>query len=119
MILGIFKTYKDIKRGIKDPAALGQDMALDIIKGPLILFTIASVIFFAALFVLAYTGALGGPYLGFKIVFWLLFLPALFVEAIAWMLISNISKMMDRAREKMNKTDIMEAEVVKGEKDLT
>lgn len=111
-MFGIIKTYSDVKKGIKDPTALGQDLALDVIKAPLILFTVLSILFFAALFILAFTGVLSGPYFGFKIVFWILFLPTLFIGATLWMLLGKISRMMDAARKKMNqKEKIIDAEV--------
>ncbi len=111
-MFGIFKTYSDVKKGIKDPTALGADLALDAIKGPMVIFTILAVLFFAALILVAYTGLLGGPYLFFKIVFWILFLPAFFISAVVWMFIGNVKKMMEKAREEMKKdSNVIDVEV--------
>lgn len=119
-MFGIFKTYRDVKKGIKDPMLLGQDLALDVVKDPLLVFTIIGVIFFAGLFILAFTGLLGGPFLFFKILFWVLFVPALLLTSIVWIVIGRVSKALDRARAKMKeKSIITEAEVVKVDKNLT
>lgn len=113
-MFGIFKTYRDIKKGINDPKALGQELALDAIKTPVIISTIIAVIFFAALFILAFTGTFGGPFLFFKILFWVLFLPTLFIEAVLWMFIASIKHMMENARKKLDeKENVIEAEVTK------
>lgn len=113
-MFGIWKTYRDVKKGVADPAMLGQELALDVIKGPLVLFTFLSGIFFAALFILAFTQLFGGPYVGFKIVFWLLFLPALFIGATIWMFFGKLRRMLDAAREKLKKDKtIIDAEVLK------
>lgn len=119
-MFGIFKTYRDVKKGIKDPMLLGQDLALDVVKDPLLVFTIIGIIFFAGLFILAFTGLLGGPFLLFKILFWVMFVPAFLLVSIAWMVIGRISKALDRARAKMKDgSPIMDAEVVKVDKNLT
>lgn len=104
-MFSIIKTYSDVKKGIKDPTALGQDLALDVIKAPLILFTIFAVLFFAALGVLAFSGVLGGPYLFFKVVFWLLLIPALIGEFIAWTLLSSVRRMIETARKNMKREE--------------
>lgn len=118
-MFGIYKTYRNVKKGIKDPALLGQDLALDIVKDPLLIFTIIGIIFFAGLFILAFTGLLGGPFLGFKILFWVLFLPALLAFSVAWMFLGKITKMLDKAREDLKKPNIMDAEIIKGDNYLT
>lgn len=111
-MFGFFKTYKDIKKGINDPALLGQDLALDAIKAPIVLMTFFAVIFFGALFLLAFTHLLGGPFLFFKIVFWILIIPAIFVETVFWMFISRVKKMLDLARKNLKKKEgVIDAEV--------
>ncbi len=113
-MFGIYKTYRNVKKGIKDPALLGQDLALDIVKDPLLIFTIIGIVFFAGLFILAFTGLLGGPFLGFKILFWVMFIPAFIMVSIAWMILGRISKVVDRARAKMKEGGkVIDAEVEK------
>ena len=118
-MFGIFKTYRDVKKGVKDPGGLAQEMALDVVKGPLLVFTILASIFFIGLFIVSFTGLIGGP-LFLKIIFWILFLPTLLILSVAWMFLGKIKKTMDSARCKMGQnSDIITAEVVKGDKDLT
>ncbi len=119
-MFGIFKTYSDVKKGIKNPAAFGQEMALDVLKGPLIIFTFLASVFFAAIFMVGFTGLLGGPYLFFKVVFWLLLIPAGIIGLAAWTMFGRIRRLFDSARKKMTQNGvIIPAEVVKGDKDLT
>ena len=44
-MFGIFKTIMDVKKGVRDPGGLGKELALDIIKVPLLLFTILGGLF--------------------------------------------------------------------------
>ncbi len=119
-MFGIWKTYRDVQKGIANPSALGQEFAIDVIKAPLTLLTFLAAVFFGALGTVAWSGLIGGPYLGLKIVFWLMFLPTLSVGAVAWMFIGKIERMMDRARQKLARPpDIIPAEVIKEDKDLT
>lgn len=119
-MFGVFKTYSDVKKGIKNPTAFGQDMALDVLKGPLVVFTFLTGVFFAALFIVGFTGLLGGPYVFFKVVFWLFLIPAGIIGLIVWTLFGRIKRALDIAGRKMTqKGDIITAEVVKGDKNLT
>lgn len=111
-MFGIWKTYRDVKKGVADPAALGQELAIDVIKAPLVLFTFIAAVFFGALGTAAWGGLVGGPYLGLKIIFWLMFVPTLSVGAMLWMFVGKLERMMDRARAKLKKdTNIIDAEI--------
>jgi len=113
-MFGIWKTYKDAKKGVADPAALGQELAIDVIKAPLVLFSFIAAVFFGALGAAAWSGLVGGPYLGLKIIFWLMFVPTLSVGAMLWMLVGKLERMMDMARRKMvTKNKVVDAEVIK------
>ena len=101
-MFGIFKIYTDAKRGVKDPAGLGKDLALDLIKGPLILFTFLGAVFLAMMFTVGFTGLLGGPYLFFKVVFWLLLIPFTIFELIGWSVYRKIERIAERAKERVN-----------------
>lgn len=98
---------------MRDPAQLGQDLALDLVKDPLMIFTILAAIFLAGLFILAFTGLLGGPFLVFKILFWVIFAPFLLIELIAWFIFGKLKKLTEiaknRAKKEMNTID---AEVI-------
>jgi hypothetical protein len=111
-MFGVFKTYRDIKKGIKDPGALGQELALDAIKAPVIISTIIAVLFFAGLFILSFTELLGGSFLFFKIVFWILLVPTLIIEFVIWTVIGNLRRVIEKTRMSMKKEGIMEAEVI-------
>lgn len=112
-MFGIFKTYRDVKKGIHDPGALGQELALDVIKGPVVLITIIAVLFFIALGLLAFTGSLGGPYTFFKIVFFILLFPFIIFEIVVWAILGKIEKIVTRARQKISeKAKVIDAEVL-------
>ena len=53
-MFGIFKTIMDVKKGVRDPGGLGKELALDIIKVPLLLFTILGGLFLVFMFILAF-----------------------------------------------------------------
>ena len=92
----------DVKKGVRDPGGLGKELALDIIKVPLLLFTILGGLFLVFMFILAFTVSLGGPYLFFKIVFILLTIPYVLFQLIAWPIYSKLEKLADRAKNKIN-----------------
>lgn len=101
-MFGIFKIYSDAKKGIKDPAGLGKELALDLIKGPLIIFTFFGAVFLTLMAVLGLTHVFGGPYVFFKVVFILLLIPFTFFELIGWTLYKKIERVVEKARQKVN-----------------
>ncbi len=109
-MFGILKTYKDMKKGVRDPGGLGKELALDIIKVPLLLFTILGGLFLVFMFILAFTSSLGGPYLFFKIVFILLTIPYILFQLIAWPIYRKLEGLAERAKSKIN-SKIIDGEV--------
>ena len=91
-MFGIFKVYSDAKKGVRDPAGFGKELALDLIKAPLI------------------TALIGGPYLFFKIIFWLLLIPFGLFEIIGWSVYRKLEKLAERAKQKINEK-IIDAEI--------
>lgn len=109
-MFGILKTYKDMKKGVRDPGGLGKELALDIIKVPLLLFTILGGMFLVFMFILAFTASLGGPYLFFKIVFILLTIPYALFQLIAWPIYRKLERLAEGAKNKINEK-IVDGEV--------
>lgn len=101
-MFGIFKIYSDAKKGVKDPAGLGKELALDLIKGPLVIFTFFGAVFLTLMAVLGLTHIFGGPYLFFKAVFILLLIPFTIFELIGWTLYKKIERVVEKARQKVN-----------------
>lgn len=101
-MFGIFKIYSDAKKGVKDPAGLGKELALDLIKGPLVIFTFFGAVFLTLMAVLGLTHIFGGPYLFFKVVFILLLIPFTIFELIGWTLYKKIERVVEKARQKVN-----------------
>ena len=109
-MFGIFKVYSDAKKGVRDPAGFGKELALDLIKAPLILFTFLGAVFLTIMAVLGFTGLIGGPYLFFKIIFWLLLIPFALFEIIGWSVYRKLEKLAERAKQKINEK-IIDAEI--------
>lgn len=109
-MFGIFKVYSDAKKGVKDPAGLGKELALDLIKGPLVLFTFLGAVFLAIMFTVGFTGLLGGPYIFFKVVFILLLIPFTIFELIGWSVYRKLERLAERAKQKVNEK-IVEGEI--------
>ncbi|MBP7846402.1 MAG: hypothetical protein KA007_03095 [Candidatus Pacebacteria bacterium] len=110
MIFGIIKTYKDVRRGVNDPTGLGQDIALDVLKAPLILFTIAGIAGLVLFFILGWTELLSGPFGFFKFVFFLLLIPFTILEIVFWSLFNKLKKVIQNAKnrvdERINTIDV-------------
>ena len=110
MIFGILKTYKDVRKGMNDPTGLGQDIALDVLKAPLILFTIAGIAGLVLFFILGWTELLSGPFGFFKFLFWFLAIPFVILEIIFWKLFSSFKRLVQRAKnrvdERVNAIDV-------------
>lgn len=98
----ILKLFSDAKKGIKDPGGLGKEVALDIIKIPLLVFTLGGGLFLALMAVLGFSTFIGGPYLFFKVVFILLLIPYVIFQLIGWTLYKKIESVVEKARQKVN-----------------
>jgi len=111
MIFAIIKTYRDARRGVKDPTGFGRDLALDAIKAPLMLFTIVSILGLILFFILGYTDLIINSVWFFRFLFvvgLLIFLPIFFIS---WTLFSKIKALTEKAKKKVDER-VFEAEVV-------
>lgn len=101
-MFGIFKVYSDAKKGVRDPAGLGKDLALDLVKGPLVLFTFLGGLFLAVMCIIGFTGLLGGPYLFFKVVFWLMTIPFIIFQLVGWTLYRKLEQLVEKTRQRVH-----------------
>lgn len=102
MIFSAFKTYKDIKKGVASPTGLGQEMLLDVIKVPLVIFTIGGIVALALFFILGWTELLSGPYGFFKFVFWFLLIPFSILQLVFWKLFSKAKTLVQKAKNRVD-----------------
>lgn len=107
-MFGIFKTISDVKKGIHDPAGLGQEMALDVVRAPLIIFTIIGILFLALMFVLGFTSVFGHPYGFFKVIFWVMGIGFVLIELILWSLFGVFKRMVQAAKKKVDDSKIID-----------
>ena len=97
-ILHIRKTAKELK---EDPGKFAGGQAGEVMMGIVILPLIIVVLGLAFIFILAFTELLGGPYLLFKIIFFL----ALFVSiGLGFVLYGAMSLIRRTTRRAVNKT---------------
>lgn len=97
-ILHIRKTVKELRN---NPGNFAGEQARDVIIGIIIIPAIIIILGLAFLFILAFTSLLGGPYLFFKIIFFL----GLFVSAILGFITYKLASMLERNTKKIvNKT---------------
>ena len=110
MIFSILKTYKDVKKGTADPTGFGRDLALDVLKVPLMIFTISGIFALVVLFLLGWTEVLSGPFGFFRFVFFLLLIPFGILQLIFWKLFNKAKKLLKQAKkkvdERMNTIDV-------------
>ncbi len=110
-MFGIFKTISDVRKGIHDPAGLGQEMALDVIRAPLLVFTVIGILFLALMFILGLTSVFSHPHLFFRIIFWLGAVSFAIIELIMWSLFRAFKKMVHTIKKKVSENSI-NAEVI-------
>lgn len=101
-MFGIIKTYNDAKRGMKDPAGFAKDLALDVIKAPLILFTFIGVLVLGFLFVFGWTNLIFSSLGIFKVLFFLIFIPFLILEIIFWAIFNKIKEITQKAKNRVD-----------------
>ncbi len=112
MIFGVFKTYKDIKKGTADPTGFGRGMLLGVIKAPLILFTIIGLGALAVCFIFGWTSLLFGPSGFFRFLFFVLLIPFSIFSVIFWSIYSKLKKLTQRAKERADEEfGIIDADV--------
>ena len=102
MIFTIIKTYKDVKNGVKDPTGFGQDALLEMIKIPLVIFTVGGILALGLFFVLGWTEILGGPFGFFKFVFWFLAIPFVILEIVFWKIYSKAKALIQKAKNRVD-----------------
>lgn len=99
-MFGIFKIYRDVKKGIASPTGFGKELALDVIKGPLVLVTFLGGLVLALVFIAGFTGLFGGPYLVGRIFFFVGLVPFFLFELIAWTVYRKIERLLESARKR-------------------
>lgn len=103
MIFGIFKTYKDIKNGVADPTGFGQDALLEVLKTPLIIFTIIGFLVLGLFYILGFTELIFSSLGFFKFLFWVSLIPFLILELVLWLLYSVIKKMVGKIKNRVDR----------------
>lgn len=103
MIFAIFKTYKDIKNGVADPTGFGQDALLEVLKVPLILFTIIGVLVLGLFYILGFTEIVLSSLGFFKFLFWISLIPFLILELLLWLFYKAISGMIGKVKNRVDK----------------
>ena len=93
-ILHIRSTIKDIKT---NPGNFAESQASDVIMGILILPIVIAILGLAFLFALAFTKFLGGPYLFFKIIFFI----GLFTSSIIGFIIYKLTLVLSNTTKKV------------------
>jgi hypothetical protein len=112
MIFGIFKTYRDIKKGTADPTGFGRGMLLGVVKAPLMLFTLIGLGALAICFIFGWTGLLFGPFGFFRFLFFIILIPFSIFGVIFWSIYSKLKKLTQRAKERMDEEiNIISAEI--------
>ena len=102
MIFAIFKTYRDVKKGVANPTGLGQEALLEVLSVPLFIFTIGGGLFIVFLGLLGWSELLGGPFGFFKFLCVFLGVPFLILTLIFWSLFSRVKKLVRRAKERVD-----------------
>ena len=112
MIFAMIKTYRDAKKGIKDPGSFGEEMALDVIKIPLVIFTIVGILILALFFILGYTELLMNSIGIFKFLFFLTFIVFFSAEVLTWTLFLKIKKIVHMTRTKIEtRANVIEVDI--------
>ena len=107
-MFGIFKTILDVRKGVKDPTGLGEEMALDVFRAPRLIFTIIGILFLGLMFLLGFTGLFGHPYGFFKVVFWILTIPFVIIDLTLWSIFRAYKNLVSRAKKKVDDSKIID-----------
>jgi len=102
MIFTAFKTYKDVKNGVANPTGFGQDALLEVVKIPLVLFTVGGVLALALFFILGWTEVLSGPFGFFRFLFFFLLIPFGVLQLVFWKLFSSFKKLVQKAKNRVD-----------------
>ncbi len=107
-MFGIFKTILDVRKGVKDPTGLGQELALDVFRAPVLVFTIVGILFLALMFFLGYTEVFGHSYGFFKVVFWILTIPFVIIDLILWSVFRAYKSLLRSAKKKVDDSKVID-----------
>lgn len=106
------------QEGLNNPEAFAEDQAKEALIGALILPVIVVLGFLAFLFVLAYTGILGGPYGVAKFFFWIVTIIYVVVGYTLYKVATTLKRAVQSQRQAMRKqaeeknTNYREAEII-------
>ncbi len=101
MIFKIFQIRNNIKEAKENPGGFAGSQLRDLVVGTIILPLIFIILGLAFLFMLAFTNFLGGPYLFFKIIFFVGLLGSYFIGLVIY----KLTKALSRTTKKVvNKT---------------
>lgn len=95
--MGIFRVFfigREIKKGINDPGGFLAEESLSFLKGFLIVGSLVGFIFILLFGILGFSSWLGGPYGFFKVLFWILFIPFMFIEIFLISIFLKIKKVL-------------------------
>ncbi len=107
-MFGIFKTILDVRKGIKNPTGLGEELALDVFRAPILVFSIVGILFLALMFLLGFTGVFGHPYGFFKVVFWILFIPFVIIDLTLWSVFRAYKNLVRSAKKKVDDSKVID-----------
>lgn len=107
-MFGIFKTILDVRKGVKDPTGLGEELALDVVRAPILVFTIIGILFLALMFLLGYTEVFGHDYGFFKVVFWILGIPFLLIDLTLWSVFRGYKALVQSAKKRVDDSKIID-----------
>lgn len=99
MIFAIFKTYKDVKNGVKDPMGFGEGMLLESVRAPLILFTIVGGAILILFFLVGFTSVLIGPFGFFRFLLFFFLVPFVFAQFIFWKMYAGLKRLTKTLRK--------------------
>lgn len=102
-IFKIFFLKREIQKGLNNPSDFVSEQLFSSFQGLFILLSLIPLIFIIFFGVLGLTSWLGGPYGFFKVIFWLFFIPYLFLE---FFIISIFLKIKKIAKKRIKKTII-------------
>jgi hypothetical protein len=102
MIFAIFKTYKDIKSGVKDPTGFGQEALLEVIKAPLILFTILGILALGLFFILGFTEIIFSSLGFFRFLFWISLVLFLIFQIVIWSIYKSVKRIVERVKNRVD-----------------
>ena len=95
-LLKIFFMGREIRKGINNPGEFLADQSLDFLKWFLIVGSLIGVFILLGVGVFGFTSWLGGPYVFFKVLFWVLFIPFALCEIFLISIFLKIKKVLKR-----------------------